>query len=137
MAAHGHEETHQQDLDPIVRDVLRERETTIEEKGRIHQRRRLMPLSTRLSFLTMFLSGKEFDRSTQLWQDLQKAIDLRDSCVHPKPPLPWNTEPEAAREVINTIGAVLTEIHRLMDLQPQDWWADADYLLTVLDDQNG
>jgi hypothetical protein len=130
----GYAQAHESAIEPIVHDVLTERETTVDENGRIYRRRRLMPFNTRLSFLTAFLSGKELDRGTALWRDLQRAIDLRDACVHSKPPFPWEGfSPADARFVIDTVNAVMLEISRLMGARPQLWWGTADELLPALD----
>lgn len=86
MTAAGHAEAHQEAIEPVVLDVLRERETVIDDRGRIIQRRRLMSLPTRISFLAAFISGEELDRSGQMWQDLVRAIELRNRCVHRNSP---------------------------------------------------
>lgn len=100
------------------------RTSFIDEQGKIVTRRPLMTRKTRISFFAAFLSGQELDRSGQLWQDLSRAIELRDRCVHPKPPFPFETTLDDAEHVINTAGAVMREISRLAGLEPQRWWAD-------------
>jgi hypothetical protein len=136
-AAFAYAGTHESGIEPIVHDVLTEQETTIDENGRIYMCKRLIPFNTRLSFLTAFLSSKEFDRGTALWRDLQRAIDMRDRCVHPKPPFPWESFSAAdAKFAIDTINAVLLEISDLMGARPQMWWGTADELLPALDPED-
>ena len=129
MAAQAHANAHRHAIDPLVHDVLLELEATIDEQGRIVRRRRRIPLTTRLCFLTAFLSGREFPRNGELWQRFLRATTLRDSYVHPKPPFPWDYSPPLARDVIDTITDVDIEVHRLMGLEPMLWWMPADELL--------
>jgi hypothetical protein len=129
MAAQAHANAHRHAIDPLVHDVLLELEATIDEQGRIVRRRRRIPLTTRLCFLTGFLSGREFPRNGQLWQRFLRATASRDSYVHPKPPFPWDYSPSLARDVIDTISDVEIEVHRLMGLEPMHWWMPADELL--------
>lgn len=118
QAAFGHATAHENVLDAFVVDVLRERETVVDNDGLVSQRTRRMALTARLSFLTAFLSGHTFDRNTRLWQDLLKIIKLRDGYVHPKPPFSRRYVPAQAKDVIDTVTAVLVEISRLMDVEP-------------------
>lgn len=128
-AAQGHAAAHEDVLEPIVRDVLREEETAVDDHGRIVVKRRRMTLTTRICFFTAFLSGTELDRSGQLWKDLLSAIQLRDRCVHPKPPFPFTQDPADAAHVINTVSALEREISRLAGTTIMSWWVDVDEFL--------
>lgn len=133
QAAFGHTVAHRQVLDAFVVDVLREYETAVDEQGHVYQRKRRMSLTTRLSFLTAFLSGQEFDRRTKLWRDLLDAVNLRDNYVHPKPPFSWDYAPAQAKDVIDTVTAVLVEMSRLMDLEPMSWDGPVEDLVAARD----
>jgi hypothetical protein len=80
--------------------------------------------------------GQEFPRGGQLWQKLRRAIDLRDRCIHPKPPFPHENDQTAADAefVITTVTAVLSKVSELMGVEPQRWWGPADRLVDSLDD---
>ncbi|WP_222265633.1 hypothetical protein [Modestobacter marinus] len=135
LTAFNHAVAHQELLTPFVHDVLTEVETVLDEQGRIHKRPRRISMTARLSFLTAFLSGQPFPRGGQLWQDLLEAIALRDSCVHPKPPFPFDWEPDQARHVLTTVSAVLAEVSHLMGLEPPRWLRPADELVESLGDE--
>jgi hypothetical protein len=136
LAAAGHARAHADVLEPVVLDVLHERETTVDERGFVLQRKRSLSLTTTLSFLTAFLCGQEFPRDGQLWQKLRRAIELRDRCVHPKPPFPHQDDLTAADAefAITSVTAVLSKISEMIGDEPQGWWGPADRLLDSLDD---
>ncbi len=124
FVAYGHARAHQGAIEPVVLDILREQETVVDDRGRITQRRRLIPLTTRLSFLTLFLTGQAFPRDGQLWADLLEAIAARDRCVHPKPPFPWPAvQPSDAAFVLTAVLAVIRKISELAGDQGEFWWS--------------
>ena len=84
--AYAHLDAHGEQLGQIEKDILEEHETSINDNGDISRRRRFYPFESRFCFIVQFLSGKSFDKSGQLWQQLKKAKELRDIWTHPKPP---------------------------------------------------
>lgn len=122
QAAFGHATAHATNLGQLELDILQEKETTVDQRGHVIRRTRFYPLDVRLLFLTLFLSGEEFDRSTRLWQRFQEAKALRDTWIHPKPPFDtWSLTFERAQAAIETLRDVLVEISRLMDIPSASW----------------
>ena len=133
QAAFGHAEAHRAALPQPEVDVLEEKETTIDEQGNIIRRARYYPLEARFSFVCQFLAGKEFDRSTPLWNKLKEARQLRDTWVHPKPPFDtWSLTPDQVREVLVTLHQVNVELSRMMGLDPPLWLVEFDELFERL-----
>jgi hypothetical protein len=122
QAAFAHASAHATNLGQPELDILQEKETTVDQRGHVIRRTKFYPLDVRLLFLTLFLSGEEFDRSTTLWQRFQEAKALRDTWTHPKPPFDtWSLTFEKTRTAIETLRDVLIEISRLMDVPPPSW----------------
>ena len=67
-------------------------------------------MARNLQLSTAFLCGQEFPRDGQLWQNLRRAIELRDRCVHPKPPFPYGDDLTAAdAEFREGVGEVILD----------------------------
>jgi hypothetical protein len=66
-------ETHEDILGQIERDILEEMETTINDRGGITRKPKFYRTETRFCFLSCFLSGIDFDRNGELWQQFQAA----------------------------------------------------------------
>jgi hypothetical protein len=122
QAAFAHATTHATNLGQPELDILQEKETTVDQQGHVIRRTRFYPLDVRLLFLTLFLSGQDFDRSTTLWQRFQEAKALRDAWTHPKPPFDTGSFTfERVHAAIKTLRDVLVEISKLMDIPPAPW----------------
>lgn len=120
QAAFAHAEAHEARLEQISVDVLTEQETTITEGGQIQRRRRFWPTESRFSFLTLFLSGQPFDRSSHVWRELKLALEIRDRCAHPKPPFSSPTV-EEAEFVIRSTSAALRQLAEQTGTEPVAW----------------
>ena len=116
-AAFAHADTHRDVLEQIERDVLEEKETVMDDTGHIVRRIKFYPLEARFQFIVMFLSGKPFDKSSPLWNELLAAKALRDTWVHPKPPFDtWSLTAEKVERAVRTVREVLAELSRMMGL---------------------
>jgi len=117
-AAYSHAATHEGTLETLVRDVLDEQEAYVDERGRIRSRSRRLGLLPRFCFLTAFVTGHEFPRDGTLWQDLVRAVAIRDEVVHPKPPFPWEMSAEQLRHVIDAVTMAFRTVERLLRKDP-------------------
>jgi len=122
QAAFGHAAAHQGVLQQLTRDVLTERETTIDESGRILTRTRYWSFESRTQFVVRFLAGKPLPKTSRIWQDLRKASALRDSCAHPKPPF-RRPDVEDARFAVRSVRTFLLELSTMMGEEPSLWLA--------------
>lgn len=121
-SAFGHATAHANVLMPMEKDVLEERETVLENNGLIVRRTKHYAFEARVAFLTLFLSGKELDRSTALWQRFVQAKVLRDRWTHPKPPFDtWSLTIEAVEEVITAVKDMVLEMSKLAGVEPPLW----------------
>lgn len=87
--AFAYAEAHSDKLDQITRDVLEEKETRINEKGEVARYTKFYLTEARLSYLSLFLTGKDVNRADQVWKNYRDARALRDKWVHPKPPVQY------------------------------------------------
>lgn len=120
QAAFGHARAHADKLEQITIDVLTEHDSTLSDVGQVERRGRFWPLEARFLFLALFLSGRPFDQSNQLWQDFKRGLQIRDRCTHPKPPFSSPTLPEAEL-VIRATSAVLLRFAEQMGTEPMAW----------------
>jgi hypothetical protein len=133
QTAFGHAEAHAEKLGTIELDVLMEQETVMDERGHIVRRTRYYPLEARISFLAMFLSGKQLDRNTEVWRRFITAKRLRDTWTHPKPP--FNTgglTHTAVEEAVYAVRNILIEFSRLMEIEPVQWLIDLSEALDAV-----
>lgn len=125
QTAFGHAEAHAEKVGSIERDILEEQETVLDERGYIVRKSRHYPLEARVSFLAMFLSGKEIDRSSDIWRRFVIAKKLRDTWTHPKPPFnTWSLSFRAVQEAMFAIRDLKMEISRLIGIEPVQWLID-------------
>jgi hypothetical protein len=119
QAAFGHASFHEVFLGQLERDVLEEKETTIDDRGMVLRKTKFYPLEARFLFITMFLSGRQFDTSTVLWSEFIEAKKLRDEWTHPKPPFDtWGLTLPKVEKAVRTLIEMLAELSRLMGLEP-------------------
>ncbi len=136
QATFAHAMAHADKIGLVERDILEERETILDERGYIVRRGKFYPLEARLSFIALFLSGKDFDRNSALWGRFRRAKELRDTWTHPKPPFDtWSLTVEDVEEAITTIKEMLGELSRLMGLEPPLWLTPASEVLAGLKTQ--
>lgn len=132
-AAAAHAKAHGEKIDPPVRDVLEEMETTVNEKGYITRRPRFYSLELRFSVLALFLAGKEFPRGTQLWRDFIAVKRLRDKWTHPKPPFnPRTLRLKDVQVSLVTLRAMIVELHEMLGIRPPLWLAPWDVLIAYM-----
>jgi hypothetical protein len=125
MAASGHTTAHREALDGITLDVLLERETMLDEQGRIQDRKRRIPLTARLSFLTAFLSVAVRPERATLGRS--SSCDRTPRRLRaPKAAVPV---PRGLHSPVDTVVGVLSEVHRLMGIDPLPWWRPTEELL--------
>ncbi|GEM_PF-3258371 len=138
QAAFGHAQAHGLVLEPITRDILEEKETRIDDKGYIVRATKYYPLDVRFSFIAQFLSGKEFDRSTELWSRFQEARRIRDVWTHPKPPFDtWSLDLSAGEKVMRTVRDIWVELSRMMELDPPPWMVPFEVALSSVKKKSG
>jgi len=126
-AASGHAEAHRDKLPQAELDILESLETTLNQQGNIQRKIKYYPIESRFLFLVKFLSGKEFDTGSRLWQDFKEAKELRDYWVHPKRPFDTSSlKLEQVKKAIITVRAVLEELSRMMELEPVPWMKPFD-----------
>lgn len=118
----AHANTHRNELDGFTLDVLEERESTIDEQGNIVRKTKFYPFEARFSFLVYFITGKDFDRGSALWQGLKSAKALRDTWTHPKPPFDsWALDIPSTRLALISIRDSLQKINDMLDVPPPAW----------------
>ncbi|HUQ85780.1 MAG TPA: hypothetical protein VM077_05645 [Candidatus Limnocylindrales bacterium] len=126
----GHAQAHRKILPQAEVDILEEKETILSGNGHIVRKTRFYPLETRVSFLTLFLSGKDFNRNSALWHRFIKAKELRDTWTHPKPPFDtWSLTLDKVEKAIKTLYEMLVEISNLMEIEPPSWMMPFDKLV--------
>ena len=134
QAAFGHASAHAEKLGQIERDVLEEKDTTLDDKGMLQRRSKYYPIESRLSFLTLFLSGKEIDRSSSLWQRFVAAKVIRDTWTHPRPPFDtWSLKTEDVELAIRTLRDVILHINDLSGLQPPLWLTSFENVVSAIE----
>lgn len=120
--AFAHAHAHRLELDGITLDVLEERESIIDEQGSIVRRTKFYPFESRFFFLVHFLTGRDFNRSGELWQGLKAAKGLRDAWTHPKPPFDsWSLDVPSVRIALMSIRDTLIEISNMLEIDPPNW----------------
>ncbi len=134
QVAFAHADTHVDALNEIERNVLEEKETVLDERGHLIRKVKFYPLEARFLFLTLFLSGQEFDRTNLLWDRFRRAKALRDSWTHPKPPFDFaNLTVVNVEEAIKVLREVLVELSRLMNIEVPLWLLPFERVVIALD----
>lgn len=133
QVAYAHGRTHSDKLEQITRDLLEEMETTVDDKGIIIRKKRYYSLEARFSFLSLFLSGKEFDRSGLLWQKFVECKDERDLWVHPKPLFSSELTVEKIKLVIVTLREIFIQLSNMMNTEPPLWLKPLEEVITAFE----
>lgn len=121
-AAFGHVNFHRKNLPQPEVDILENMETILDHQGNILRKVKHYPIESRFLFLVRFLTGKEFDTSSKLWQDFKKAKELRDYWTHPKPPFDTSSLTLTnVKNAIITIRAVHVEVSSMIGIEPPPW----------------
>lgn len=121
-AAFGHANFHRENLPQAEVDILENMETVLDQQGNILRKVKYYPIESRFLFFVRFLTGKEFDTSSKLWQDFKKAKELRDYWTHPKPPFDTSSLKLAdVKNAIVTIRAVHLKIDLMMEIESPPW----------------
>lgn len=132
-AAAAHAKAHGERIDPPIRDVLEEMETTVSETGYIIRRSRFYSLELRFSVLALLLTGKEFNRGTQLWRNFIAVKRLRDKWTHPKPPFnPRTLRLKDVQFSLITLREMIVELHEMLGARPPLWLAPWDVLIAYM-----
>ena len=133
QVAFAYAHTHRNQLGQIELDVLEEMETTVDERGDIIRRNKFYKTEARFTFLACFLSGKDFDRSSDLWQRFQAARELRDRWTHPKPPFDtWSLTLPDVHRAIAVVRDLFVKLDEMMGADPRRWLRPIDEILAEM-----
>ena len=121
---------HRDRLGQIETDVLEEKETALDDQGRIVRKDKFYRTESRFSFLVLFLSGQDFNRGGETWQRFCESRELRDIWTHPKPPFyTWSLTPEKVRTAIVSVREMFISLSAMMRCEPPLWLRPIDEVL--------
>lgn len=132
--AFAYAETHEDVLGQIERDVLEEMETVMDDRGDIIRKQKFYRTESRFCFLAYFLSGVDFDRSGELWNEFRAARKLRDAWMHPKPPFDtWSLTLADVYNTVIVVRAMFMKLAEMMNSNPPLWLRHVDDILSDTD----
>ena len=132
--AFGYAKAHESVLGQIERDVLEEMETVMDDRGEILRKCKFYRTESRFTFLASFLTGKDFDRSSQLWGRFSKARKHRDKWTHPKPPFDtWSLSLQDVHSTIEVVHDMFITLATMMNATSPAWLRPVDEVLGQLE----
>lgn len=131
--AFAYAKTHETNLGQIEKDVLEETETVIDDRGDVLRKSKFYRTESRFNFLAHFLSGKDFDRSGELWNRFLIARNLRDQWTHPKPPFDtWALSLQDVHSTIEVVHDMFITLATMANADPPLWLLPVDEVLGLL-----
>ena len=128
--AFAYAQAHESVLGQIEKDVLEEMETVIEDRGDILRKSKFYRTESRFAFLVLFLSGKDFDRSGQLWSRFLSARNLRDQWTHPKPPFDTGSlSLKGVHSIIEVVHDMFIMLATMMSANAPLWLRPVDEVI--------
>ncbi|MBU1853660.1 MAG: hypothetical protein KJ957_06430 [Candidatus Omnitrophica bacterium] len=133
----AHAKTHPDKIGEIELDILEEKNTTINDKGKIIRKTRYYDTEARVSFLCLFLTGKEFDRNKKFWQEFKKAKELRDKITHPKPPYESSIiSLSEVKHAIEFLRKIFVELSKIMAINSPLWLKPVTRILAEIEKED-